>query len=464
VRWLRAHAIHLALFAVGLVVYGALAGDRLGGRSSNPHFVLQADAWLRGRSTIDHPVGDDWAHVETVVLDDGSRVRGRRLASRPTFRVTGGAEIPRTRIVRSEGDTVYMTFPPAPSVLMLPQVLLSGRRANDVLFTVVFAAAVLPLLFGTLRRLWAAGLSRRSVTDDLWLVAMFGFGTVFLFSSVGGKVWYTAHIVGVFFMVAYAWASIEARAPLLAGLALGVAAMTRTPTAFMFPLFFLEAWRMAGGVAAWKEDRRAIVRALVPKLAWFAAPIAVIAAAGVAYNLARFGEPTEFGHSYLQVRQQAQIEAHGLFSYHYLARNLAVAFTLLPDFPRQGPWVQISGHGLAIWFTTPALLLLLWPRETGSLHRALWLTVALVAVPTFFYQNSGWVQFGYRFSLDYLPFLVLLLAIGGRPFGWGTRALIVFGVVVNLFGAVTFDRSWQYYKAARDPRQVDMSYDVVVAH
>jgi len=463
-RWLRAYAIHLALFDVGLDVYGADAGTRLAARSSNPHFALQADAWLRGKVTIDHPVGDDWAKVETVVLDDGSRVSGRQLASRKAFRVTGGGEIPTSRIVHREGTTVYMSFPPAPAVLMLPQVLVSGARANDVLFTVVFAAAVLPLLFATQRRLWAAGLSRRSVVDDLWLTAMFAFGSVFFFASVGGKVWYTAHVVGVFFALAYAWASIEARYPILAGLALGVAATTRTPTAFMFPLFFLEAWRMAGGLAAWRTERAAVVRALVPRLAKLAAPIVLIAAAGVAYNLVRFGEPAEFGHSYLQVRQQGQIEAHGLFSYHYLARNLAVAFTLLPDFPAHGPFVRISGHGLALWFTTPALLLLVWPRETGGFHRSLWLTVALVAVPTFFYQNSGWIQFGYRFGLDYLPFLVLLLAVGGRPIGWGTRALIVFGIVVNLFGAITFDRSWEYYRGRREMRQVDMAYDVVVEH
>ena len=160
-RWLRAYAIHLALFVVGLVVYGAVAGNRLGARSSNPHFALQADAWLRGRVTIDKPIGDDWAKVETVVLDDGSRVQGRELKSRKTFRILGGDEIPSSRIVHHEAEkTVYMSFPPAPAVLMLPQVLVSGRRANDVLFTVVFAAAVLPLLLATRRRLWAAGLSR----------------------------------------------------------------------------------------------------------------------------------------------------------------------------------------------------------------------------------------------------------------------------------------------------------------
>src|SRR5205814_1525702 len=75
----------------------------------------------------------------------------------------------------------------------------------------------------------------------------------------------------------------------------------------------------------------------------FAAPVAAFAIAGMVYNQIRFGVPTEFGHSYLQVRQQGLIEQYGLASYHYLARNLAVAFTLLPDLSLRPPYVQISG-------------------------------------------------------------------------------------------------------------------------
>jgi hypothetical protein len=115
-----------------------------------------------------------------------------------------------------------------------------------------------------------------------------------------------------------------------------------------------------------------------------------------------------------------------------------------------------------MWFTTPALLPLLWPKQRPPTHRALWVTVALVAVPTFFYQNSGWVQFGYRFCLDYFPFLVMLLALGGRRFGWGTRALIIAGIVINLFGAVTFDRYQSYYRF--DRRKTPDPYEVIVAH
>lgn len=468
--------LYAALFAIGLVVYGALAWDRVGRQSAAPHFVYQAHAWLEGRLSIAQPLkGDDWAKVETVVLDDGSEVAGRRLKTRRMFRTVGGDELPVERIRQTRGAVAYVSFPPLPAVLMLPAAVISGRAGNDVIPTLLIAALILPLTLLLLRRLVEAGLSTRTLREDLWIVATLAFGSVLLFSAVQGKVWYTAHVVGVALALVYAWASIEARRPILAGLALGAAALTRTPMAFMFPLFLFEAWRMsikdvaatgegsspeasASGSLNLRAGNRAARRRLIRPLLRFAAPVAAFAIAGMVYNYVRFGAPTEFGHSYLDVRQQAQIEQWGLASYHYLGRNLAVAFTLLPELLPRAPWVQVSGHGLAIWVTTPVLLFLLWPRDRNALHRALWVTVACVALPSLMYQNSGWVQFGYRFSLDYLVFLIMLLAIGGRPLRRVGKTLIVVGIAINVFGAVTFDRKWQYYRVGGN------AYDVVVPH
>src|SRR5690606_22297724 len=131
-------------------------------------------------------------------------------------------------------------------------------------------------------------------------------------------------------------------------------------------------------------------------------------------NVMRFDSAGEFGHSYLAVRQQPMIEQYGLFDYQYLRRNLSVAFTLMPSFSAQAPYIHISGHGMALWITTPLFVALLWPRRREFIHKSLWATVALIAIPILCYQNSGWVQFGYRFSLDYTVFLILLLAVGAR--------------------------------------------------
>jgi hypothetical protein len=467
--------LHAALFAIGLVVFGALAWDRIGKQSGAPHFVYQAHAWLDGQVHVDPPLpNDDWAIVEEVELVDGSRVSGRRQITRPFFKTLAGHEIAVAKVKQTIGHTAYVSFPPVPSLLMLPGAIVQGRRANDVIPTLLIAALILPLAFSVLRRLAEAGLSKRTQRDDLWLVAMLAFGSVLFFSSVQGKVWFTAHVVGVALSLVYAWGSIEARRPVIAGIALGLAALTRTSMAFMFPLFLFEVWRMAAkSVAAepsasgslnLKAGRAAMRRALVKPVVRFALPVLAFAIIGMVYNYVRFGSPTEFGHSYLAlgdfrpVRQQVQIEQFGLAHYQYLERNLAVAFTLLPDLLPRAPWIQVSGHGLAMWITTPLLLYVVWPRDKNPLHRPLWITTVLVALPSLLYMNSGWVQFGYRFSLDYIVFLMMLIAIGGRPLGKLGKGLIIAGIVVNLFGAFTFDREWKYYRVGGN------AYDVVVPH
>jgi hypothetical protein len=447
VSWLRANRLPLACAAIALAVYCACAADRLRRRSTDPHFVVQADAWLHGHLDIPSwpAAADDPAKIEEVQLDDGSVVRGRRLETRKSFKIAGGDEIPIARVKTSLRTLFYNSFPPFPSVLLLPQVLIHGPWANDVAFTCVVAALIPFFFLRLLGRLRRAGLHDRGPADEIWLAALLSLGTVLFFSSVQGRVWFTAHVVGVLLAILYVHACVEAERPFLAGLFLGLAFATRTAMLFMAPLFILELLR---------KDRAR----LVPKLVAFAVPLGVIGAVCAWYNYARFHELTEFGHSYLAVRQQAQMERYGLANLHYLGRNLTVALTLLPDFLPRPPWIAISGHGLALWITTPALVLLLWPQARGPWHRMLWLSVACVAIWPLVYQNSGWLQFGYRFSLDYMVLLVLLLALSGRPFGRITRTLIVLGIAVNLFGAITFQRAPGFY------RTDGPAYDCVVPH
>ena len=422
---------YAVLYTIGLIVYALFARDRLLRQSVAPHFVDQADAWLQGRATIAQPVpggwGNDWAKVDTVQLADGREVRGRFLRTR-MFRALDGEQIAAKDVRRVVGSTAYMSFPPLPTVVMLPSAAVSGVGGNDTIPNLLVAALIPPLALLVLRRMAAAGLTKRSEADNWWLALLLAFGTVMFYVAVQGSVWHVAQVCGVVLALVYAWASIEAKHPVVAGLALGAAALTRTPMAFMFPLFVLEAVRVHGGV-----------RAAVKPVLVFAAPVVAFAIAGAAYNYARFGSPTEFGHTYLEVRQQLQIEQYGLFSFHYLPRNLAVAFAQIPL-----GLLKISGHGLAMWVTTPALVLLA-SRGKSPVRRTLWITLACVALPSLFYQNTGWVQFGYRFSLDYMVFVVMLIAACGRTLTPVRRALIVASIVVNCVGAEIFDRGGNYF-------------------
>jgi hypothetical protein len=96
-------------------------------------------------------------------------------------------------------------------------------------------------------------------------------------------------------------------------------------------------------------------------------------------------------------------------------------------------------NGLSLLLTFPLVIFLLVPKRTPRLHWPLWLTVAACALPGLFYQNNGYMQFGFRFSLDYTPYLLLLFAIGG----WAIKnrwvlAASALSLVVNFWGAVAF--------------------------
>jgi hypothetical protein len=429
--WLRRHRTALLVYAAALVAFCAASGRRIARPSPAPHYVYLADGFLHGRLSLsgNPPNDNDWARVETLRLKDGRTVRGQFSAGSSTTFVTTQREtltLLADQIASRKADW-YVAFPPFPAVLLMPAVAIAGLRTNDVLFTILLAAFVPALLVGLLRRLRELGLSRRTEPNDLWLVALFALGSVFYYSSVIGQVWYLGHVVFCAICVLYAWASLEARHPLWAGLLLGLGVATRGPSGLMlFPLLVLEAWRCR---------RLELGRVLT----WFAAPAALVGVLLACFNWARFGNPLEFGYSYFVIRWSGRIQHWGLFNFHFLSRNLAAAFTLTPKFINRSPFVQLSRHGLSLLITTPSLAYLLWPKERPILYRAVWVTALLVSVPTFFYQSDGYVQFGYRYSLDFMVFLVMLLAMGARPLTRTFRGLILAGIVVNLIGAITFN-------------------------
>ena len=67
------------------------------------------------------------------------------------------------------------------------------------------------------------------------------------------------------------------------------------------------------------------------------------------------------------------------------------------------------------------------------------MTVVLIALFNLAHFSQGWVQWGYRFSLDFIPFLLPLVAARGRPAPTGGRAaiavaLVIAGAAINLWG------------------------------
>jgi hypothetical protein len=418
--WLAAYRVEVVLFLVGFAVLASFSSQRFLRQSEAPHFVYQAQAWLEGRLDMDPqvlPNLEDWACVREV---EGARVR---CTGRP-----------------QPGDRWYVSFPSFPAVVMLPFVALHGYQFNDTSFGVFFGALAVALFYSLLRHLAREGELERDRAENVGLALLLAFGTLFFYAAIRGEVWFSAEVMGVAFTCLYVRNAVRARRPVLAGLFFSMATLTRTPLLFAGLFFALEA--LCPG-----PDRLSQLRALgtgwrpaLRKLGLFALGAAPLATLAAAYNVYRFGRLGEFGHSFLyNNRVNVDIDTWGLFSRAYLSRNLEAAFLKLPQVSWSPPRLGYDPHGLSLLLTLPLLVFLLVPRSRPRLHWPLWLTVAVCALPGLFYQNTGYMQFGFRFSIDYTPYLLLLFAIGG----WSLRhravvGVAALGVLVNFWGAVAF--------------------------
>jgi len=399
---------------------------------------------------------NDWATLRIITLTDDTVVKGafpwsdQQGDAKKRFRTVDKAEMIIDRSLdikrgctnpggRCDERKHFVSFPPFPAVAMMPLYLLFGYDTNDVLFTVINAALNAVLLFMMLELLRTRGLSTRPTRENLLLAVLFTFGTVNLFSSIRGEVWFTALILGITLHILYVMMAIGARRPLLAGLMLALGMATRTPIAFACVFFALEMFR-EGDRMRWPGWGT-----VLKKGALFSAPVLAVGFALMAYNHARFDNAFEFGHTYLANGTRASIRDHGLFSFWFFKNNLAAALTNPPVIDGFRPFIHITRHGLGLFWCTPALLFVLWPKKWSAFARNVAVTAVIVAIPSLFYQNTGWAQFGYRFALDYMPYLFVLLAVCARPFNRLFQAAVIVSLLFGILGAVTFDRIPMFY-------------------
>ena len=86
--------------------------------------------------------------------------------------------------------------------------------------------------------------------------------------------------------------------------------------------------------------------------------------------------------------------------------------------------------------TTPAVVYAWKARFSQKVN--LWAGLAVLAIltPTLFWFSTGWVQFGYRYSLDFFPFLLLLIGSGMNKLTREVVLLVVLSIAINLWGVL----------------------------
>jgi hypothetical protein len=250
------------------------------------------------------------------------------------------------------------------------------------------------------------------------------------------------------------------RSQVLAGLLLGIAATARLPLVFAAPFLMLA----GGGGSIGRRTASAAVGAIVPVVlllgyTWLTTGAFIHPGYDFQYQLEANGYPT------LGYNPDWSVE-----DVRYIPQNLGIMFGSLPqiapaikpDTLGLGPVITLctdpsAGRGLfdadcplvvpvdvgtSILLSAPGLLLALFAvrrRPIARLTLGAGLTVLVVALFNLAHFSQGWVQWGYRFSLDFVPFLLPLVALGAGRAGDGRPRLTAFvllaaGAAINLWG------------------------------
>ena len=453
---LPALAVGAGLVALALVAYWLPGTDRI-----YNHFVWQALAFLDGRAWIDWPVpgfpdGNEW--MQDVY---------------PLSELTG------------ETYGALLPFPPLPGILLMPFVAIGGLATDIRAVSVALGAINVGIAWWALGRL-AVGRRIRLATT-----VFFGFGTVAWYAAQLGTTWFFAHVCALTFLllalgVAFgadpgaddevedapslrdmaqaAAAAVRKPAALLdrrqfvAGLLFGIACTARLTVVFGAPFFML-----VGGGGSWlRRSASAGLGAIIP--------VGLL----LAYNVATTGHVFHPGYEY-----QYQKEANGYqaLGYHpdwaiedlrYVPQNLGIMFLstpailpasepdafggegdavcTLPDerrglFERDCPIAMPRAIGTSILLTSPAFLLIGWAlyRHRSRLAAGALLAMLAIAFVNLMHFSQGWVQFGYRFSNDFVAFALPLVAVGmQRRGGVGVLGfwLVAAAVAFNLWGVI----------------------------
>ena len=330
------------------------------------------------------------------------------------------------------GDRFYVPFAPFPAIALMPVVAVLGAVTADQVesgINALLAAAGVGLCWMLLGRLGVERLRYR-----LLLAILFGFSTQILWVTTRGGVWHTGQLIATILTLACLielWGSQRAW---LIGLMAGAAFLTRAPLAFAIPFYAL------------MLDRPSTQRRSFPWRSWAWLAIGVVPSLVFffAYNQIRFGTPLESGYALATLPGWLEQErAKGLFALAHVPTNLDYLFVHLPKLIPDFPFFKPDGLGMSVLITSPGLL---YAVRADWRDRRAWLLLAAavaVLIPTLLYYGGGWLQYGFRYFLDSVPFVIALCGLAAArrgAIGWGWITLIAIGTVVMFVGVY-----WAYH-------------------
>lgn len=327
---------------------------------------------------------------------------------------------------------IYSPFPPFPAVLLTPFVAIFGRQELKT-YWITFAMAVLTS-FTLYRILLKLELDRTTIN---WSLTGFVLGTGYWQIFRGSEwVWPFAQLTAALFMFLAIYESTHKGRGWLAGLLLGAAFLSRQLSIIAGIFILALLWKNGG------ERRR------TANMAGFITALGFSIALYLGFNYYRF---ETFGSGYELMNYALfggpgnflgeRVSQYGVFSpayflfnaYHMFIQGFHIDFSGATMLEYAG----LSRFGTSLLAASPFVIAAFRAKGEKLFIWSAWLSAGMILVTALFYHNNGYIQYNtQRFSLDFLPVLILLIALGFENSSDDLRAywkgMIVYSILLNV--------------------------------
>ena len=362
----------------------------------NPYrsYALQACAWLDGRLDL----GKDYPWLELAIYE----------------------------------GKYYVSFPPFPSLVLLPFAAVWGTNTPDHWISLGFS--IIGIIYAI--RLYRAITGTYEMAEQYVLFLFLGNGYLFI-ALQGGWVWYMAQTMCFTFSLMSLFHAANkhiGRAFAFLACAFGC----RPMVVAYIPLILMLGTEKAS-VKTWIRKGYRLI------------PACMIIGFYLMLNAARFDNPFEFGHTHLPEFVRS---TEGQFSLNYATKNFNQLFRLPQTGGEHGMLIYDTYDCMAFWLIDPIIVsfMVTWLYALTRKRKACGLSLIIVPATICVHlmivcchKTMGGYQFGNRYIVDMLPYVFYGLITYKQGVGKAellNNPLFALGFSINLIGTVSTYNHW----------------------
>ena len=325
------------------------------------------------------------------------------------------------------GGKWYTTWGIIPALILIPLQYIKGQFIPTFYLSVLFSSMNIVFMYFLLLRIKREFLRQMSYFGMYIFLILFAFGTTHFYVGTLGSVWHVDQITTSFFGMAGTYIIFRKKRKFihyLTSMIFFSATLLGRPTNVLLSLVPITLYLCDPSVRSMLTFAIRTRAVFVRQVILLCLPFLIFLSMFFLFNYVRFNNPLEYGFNYIdETRHLQQLrEKNGPFSIKNVSRNLWYMLLETPNLNFEEKIdLNFNLKGNSIFFLTPPLLAIFLAYPVVKRRKkirfnpyisSLWIASIITLIPSLMHHSSGWMQFGYRYSLDVNVLLMLLSVFG----------------------------------------------------